>query len=402
MNAVGIDVSKGKSMICVMRPFGEVVVPPFEISHTTSELSELANKLKSLDGETRVVMEATGNYHTPVARYLHKAGIYVTVVNAILVHDYGNNSLRQAKTDKKDAVKLANYALDRWSSLPQYFPEEDTRLALKTCYRQYGQYSKLQTMLKNNLIALLDQTFPDANRLFSSPPRADGSEKWVAFVSKFWHRECVCGLSEKSFVSHYQKWCKKHGYNFSEEKALEIHATACGHIPVMPMDCTAKVLMEQAVSQLKSASAALAALKAEMQRLAAELPEYPKVMEMFGVGPSLGPQLMAEIGDVCRFHSKKALVAYAGIDAPPYQSGTVDVHSRSISKRGSASLRRTLFLVMSVILQNSPTDEPVYQFMDKKRSEGKPYRVYMMASANKFLRIYYGTVKAYLNSPENS
>ena len=63
MNCVGIDVSKGKSMIAVMRPFGEVVVSPFEVRHTASELSELARLLKNLDGETRVVMESTGNYH---------------------------------------------------------------------------------------------------------------------------------------------------------------------------------------------------------------------------------------------------------------------------------------------------------------------------------------------------
>ena len=82
MNCVGIDVSKGKSMIAVMRPFGEVVVSPFEVRHTASELSELARLLKSLDGETRVVMEATGNYHAPVAWLLHDAGLYVSVVNA--------------------------------------------------------------------------------------------------------------------------------------------------------------------------------------------------------------------------------------------------------------------------------------------------------------------------------
>ena len=51
---------------------------------------------------------------------------------------------------------------------------------------------------------------------------------------------------------------------------------------------------------------------------------------------------------------------------------------------------------MSVYLQRSPLDESTYQFMDRKRADGKPYRVYMMASANKFLRIYYATVKAYL------
>ncbi len=142
-----------------MRPFGEVVISPFEVHHTDGELSELAKLLKSLDGETRVVMGATGNYHAPVARLLHDAELYASGVNAKLVHGYGNNDLR------------------------------------RTSY-----------------------------------------------------------------------------------------------------------------------------------------------------------------------------------------------------------LRRTLFLVMSIYLQNSPPDEPVYQFMDRKRTEGKPYRVYMMASANKFLRVYYASVKAYLEA----
>ena len=385
-----------------MRPFGEVVISPFEVRHTDSELSELARRLKSLDGETRVVVEATGNYHAPVAKLLHDAGLYVSVVNAKLVHGYGNNDLRRVKTDRKDAVKLANYGLDRGLTLPRYVPEEDTRLLLKNCCRQYRQYSKVQTVLKNNLISLLDTVFPNANRLFSSPIRGDGSEKWEDFVAEFWHCRCVSEKSEKVFTNKYQRWCRKHGYNFSEAKAHTIHAEANGHIGVMPKSETTKLLMEQAVSQLRATSAALAALKQEMQTLASMLPEYPVVMDMFGVGSTPGPQLIAEIGDVRRFYSKKALVAYAGIDAPPNDSGDVTGRHKSMSKVGASSLRRTLFLVMSVYLQNAPLDEPVYRFMDKKRAEGKPYRVYMMASANKFLRIYYATVKAYLESLEHA
>lgn len=398
MNCVGIDVSKGKSMIAVMRPFGEVVLTPFEVQHTARELSELAKTLKSLVGETRVVMEATGNYHAPVALALEGAGLYVSVVNAILVHDYGNNSLRRAKTDKKDAIKLANYGLDHWLTLPRYVPEEDNRAMLKNCYRQYQRYSKVQTILKNNLISLLDTTFPSINRLFSSPIRADGREKWLDFVETFWHCECVSKLSENTFTAKYQKWCQRNGYNFSQAKAQELHSFARSCITSLPKNETTRLLVKQAIVQLQATSSALAALKQEMNSLAEQLPEYPVVMGMFGVGPALGPQLIAEIGDVRRFHSKKALVAFAGIDAPPYQSGQMDVRSRSISKRGSSALRRTLFLVMTVYLQQSPEQEPIYQFMDKKRAEGKPYRVYMMASANKFLRVYYATVKAHLEA----
>lgn len=398
MNAVGIDVSKGKSMIAVMRPGKETVIEPFEIRHSDDELIDLSKVIHSLDGETRVVMEATGNYHLPVAWMLHNAGIYVSVVNPMLIHNYGNNTIRKGKTDKKDARKIANYAIDNWDSLPQYFPEEDVRLMLKNCYRQYELFTKIRTMMKNNLISLLDVTFPDVNHLFTSPRRADGSEKWLDFVETFWHCQCVCELTEKSFTKKYQKWCKKHGYYFSEDKALDIYASACGHVCVMPKTDASKFMVAKAVTQLKTISETLAALQKQMQSLAETLPEYPVVMQMFGVGPALGPQLMAEIGDVRRFHSKKALVAFAGIDAPPYQSGTIDVRSRSISKRGSPSLRRTIFLVMSVILQQKPLGEPIYQYMDKKRAEGKPYKVYMMASANKFLRIYYATVKTYLDA----
>lgn len=398
MNAVGIDVSKGKSMVAVMRPYGEVVKAPFEVAHSGSELNELVSFIKSLDGETKVVMEYTGHYHSPIVSLLNDAGIFVSVINPLLVYNYSNNSLRRAKTDKKDAIKLANYALDHWFHLPKYCPVDDTRMLLKNCFRQYEQCVKLRTMMKNNLISLLDITFPDINRFFTSPQREDGREKWIDFVGTYWHCECVSALSIEEFKASYFDWCRSHGYNYSSDKAIEIHTSASGLTAFLPMNASVELMVKQSVSQLVSTSASMSKLRNEMSLLAEKLPEYPIVMSMYGVGKSLGPQLMAEIGDVRRFHSKKALVAFAGIDAPAYQSGTMDVHSRSISKRGSSSLRRTLFLVMSSIIQNAPENEPVFQFIDRKRSEGKPYKVYMMASANKFLRIYYATVKAYLDN----
>lgn len=66
-------------------------------------------------------MEFTKNYHMVIAQTPHNAGFYVSVVNATLVHDYGNNSLRRTKTDKKHAVMLANYGLAHWTTLPNIF-----------------------------------------------------------------------------------------------------------------------------------------------------------------------------------------------------------------------------------------------------------------------------------------
>lgn len=400
MNAVGIDVSKGKSMVSVLRPFGEVVAKPFEVGHTASELRELADYLKSLNGETKVILEHTGRYYEPVAQLLHDAGLFVSAVNPKLIKDYGNNSLRKVKTDKADSRKIARYGLDNWVELRQHAPMDTIRYQLKTMNRQYGLYSKTKVSMKNNLISLLDQTFPCVNTLFSSPAREDGSQKWVDFAASFWHLDCVRSLSLAAFTQRYQKWCKRHSYNFSSGKAAEIYEGTKNLIAFLPKDAMTKMLIRQAIEQLNAASKTVELLRTEMNHLAQQLPEYPVVMEMGGVGKSLGPQLMAEIGDVTRFAHKGSLAAYAGVDPGANQSGTHEAKSTASSKTGSPELRKTLFLVMSVLLQTSPADDPAFRFLDKKRAEGKPYYVYMTAGANKFLRIYYGRVKEYLLSLE--
>lgn len=401
MNAVGIDVSKGKSTVAVLRPFGEIVASPFDVSHSPKELSELVTLLKTLDGDTKVVMEYTGNYYLPIALFLRNNGLFVSVVNPILVKDYSTKSLtvRKVKTDKKDSLKLASFALDRWKELSPFSAQSEARLLLKSYNRQYNQYNKLKVMLKNNLIAILDQTFPGANTLFSIPTRkADGHEKWVDFVLKYPHAECISKKSLSSFSKSYLSWCSKFGYNFSERKSRTVYDFACNCSPSLSFTESTALLVSNAISQLNRINETLASLASEMNKIAATLPEYCTVMSMFGVGSVLGSQLIAEIGDVTRFSNKKALVGFAGLDASPFQSGNFNPQSRSISKRGSAALRKTLFQIMSVILQNSPTNNSVFQFMDKKRAEGKHYFVYMTAAANKFLRIYYARVTEHLKS----
>ena len=397
MNAVGIDVSKGKCMVAIMRPFGEIVASPFEVTHTGSELSELADMLKSLRGETKVVMECTGSYYLPIAYSLRENGLFVSTVHSLLIHDFGNNTIRKVKTDKADAIKIANYALANWLDLPEFIPEEDIRHMLKAYSRQYSKYTKLKTMLKNNLISLLDQTFPGVNTLFTSPPRKDGHQKWMDFATKFWHCECVCGLSPKAFTERYRAWCKRNGYRFSEFKADDIYVESCGHVSVMPKNETTKFLITQAISQVNTVSETLAVFAREMKSLAASLPEYPVVSDFFGVGDVLGPQLMAEIGSVYRFRKKSSIVAFAGLEAPPFQSGQFESNNRRISKKGSPHLRKALFQVMGCLIKLSPPDDPVYQFLDRKRAEGKHYYSYMTAGCAKFLRIYYARVKEFLD-----
>ena len=174
MNAVGIDVSKGKSMVAIMRPFGEIVYIPFEIKHTTSDINSLVELINSVEGESRIVMEHTGRYYEVLAHQLSEANLFVSTINPKLIKDFDNDSLRKVKSDKADAVKIARYALDKWQNLKQYSVMDELRNQLKTMNRQFGFYIKHKTAMNNNLIGILDQTYPGVNTYFDSPARSDG------------------------------------------------------------------------------------------------------------------------------------------------------------------------------------------------------------------------------------
>lgn len=394
MNAVGIDVSKGKSTVAVIQPFGVVIAEPFDVFHTDGDLKELVKFIKSLSGETKVVMEYTGTYYEPIADALHNAGIFVSVVNPLLINDYDTNRVRKVKTDRIDALKIASFTLDKWMKLREYIPAETVRQTLKVMNRQCIKLNKILVMQKNSLIALLDCCFPNANTLFTSPRReSDGHEKWVDFVLKFPHVDSVAKLSLSAFKTKYQGWCKKERYKYSESNAEKIHAYARTLVSTLSMTDAVKTVVSESAKLLNSTLEALWTLHSEMDILASQLPEYDTVMNLFAVGKVTCSQLIAEIGDVTKLKCSKSLVALAGIDPPPNQSGKEDPKSRHISKRGSPALRKTLFLIMTIYLQRQPADEPIYQFLDRKRAEGKPYKVYMIAAARKFLRIYYARVK---------
>lgn len=217
-NAVGIDVSKGKSTVAVLQPGGTVIRKPFDVSHTSQNLNELADYLSSLDGTTKIVMECTGRYHEPMVKALSEAGLFVSIVNPHLIKNFGNNSLRKVKSDPVDARKIARYTLDNWTDLRQYSGMNNTRTQLKTLNSQFSFFMKQKVAAKANLIALLDNTYPGVNKLFDSPTCEDGSEKWVDYSYSFWHADCVRKIGLKAFTERYMSFCKKHHYIFQQDK----------------------------------------------------------------------------------------------------------------------------------------------------------------------------------------
>ena len=395
MISVGIDVSKEKSTVCILKPYGEMICSPYEITHTEKDLAQLAALIARFDDEVRIVMEATGAYHLPVLSYLKGQGLFVAVINPLIMKKYTMTTLRRGKTDKLDSIKISSYGLDNWFHLNDYEASEETYAQLRLLGRQYSHYIRLCIESKQSLANMLDYTMPGIKKLLQ---HKKGNDKLSDFVEEYWHFDHITNMSEKQFIESYSQWAKKKGYHPSEAKAMKIYALAKEGIPTLPSNTpSTKMLVLEAVRVLREVDKTLLLILSQMRELATTLKEYSVVREMAGVGDNLAPRLIAEIGDIRRFQSGKSLIAFAGIDAPPYQSGQFTATNRRISKRGSSLLRKAGYEVMMSLKFNKPENDSVYRYMLKKESEGKACKVAKIAALNKFLRIYYARVKeAYL------
>ncbi len=393
MLSVGIDVSKEKSTVCAMRPLGEIVAGPFEITHQDSELAELCKMLSRIDKDVKVVMEATGVYHLPVAVYLKDQGFFVSVINPFEMKTYRSQDIRKVKTDNRDAISIANYGVDKWMNLREADFQEGIYAELRLLGREYRFFMESRIGHLLNLTHLLDHTMPGLKPLLQGWRENTGKDKLCDFVETYWHYDTITKKSEKQFVNSYLRWAKKKGYHQSESKALQIYSLAKEGIPTIPANASTQMIILESVKALRKVNSALFSILTRMKELAKTLPEYSVVRSMGGVGDVLSVKLIAEIGDVRRFHNGKALIAYAGIDPPPFESGKFIGSERHITKRGSATLRKIGYEVMRCLkTMNRPEDAAVYDFILKKESEGKSKKAAKIAGLNKFLRIYYARV----------
>ena len=389
MISVGIDVSKGKSMVCIMKPGGEVLKTPFEMLHSMESILHLVKLINSYEEEVRVILEDTGHYHLPVVTLLVEKGIFTCCVNALRMKKFCSQSIRRAKTDKIDAIHIAQFGLTYWDELSPVKPPEYVYQELKLLARQYYQTVSMLVKAKVNLSNLLDQTMPGIKELMNDSP---GNHKLTDFVKRYYHYGHILEMGEKRFHYDYCKWAKKQGYRVYERLAKEILAIAQNGIPVLPNSPVTKAVVVEAVRVLHEIEISRDTILAQMQELAKSLPEFSLIREMPCIGDTLAPRIIAEIGDIHRFKNKHSLIAYAGIDAPPYQSGSFNATERHISKRGNSYLRKTGYEIMQCLIQHKPIGDPVYDFICKKRHEGKCGKEAMIAGLNKFLRIYYGRV----------
>ena len=388
---VGIDVSKGKSTIAILSIEGEVIEMPFDINHDVEDLEMFDNKLQMFSKEDLIiVLEQTGTYHLPILTYLLDKGYCVIAENVLKIKKYLDRSLRKAKTDKKDALKLAEYTCDNWYKLKANFVEEEKYKELRFLSRQYFSLNSMKVQQKVDFSDLSDMLFPGYYQLLEECNFIVGLKKF----EKFSDPKIIRKKKLETFLNDVEKIAQKIGQKRAGRNlAIKVYELAKKSVPSCPSNSSTQLILNKRVVALINLIETTNEIIAKMNEIAKSMDEYKEVRNMKGVGDRLAPLLIAEIGDIRRFKNAGSLIAYAGIDSPPYQSGKYEATNRHISKRGNKYLRKTGFEVMQSIKSFCRVDCEVYNYIIKKEVEGKCKKSAKIAGLNKFLRQYYGILK---------
>lgn len=395
MYAVGIDVSKDSSTIAIIKD-GLIFEKPFSIEHTEEGVNTLITKLSGVStSEIKFVMEATGIYHLPLLIKLLDLDFFVSVENPFLLKKYFDVSLRKVKTDKIDAIKIANYCHSNWTNLKPYCIQDSVYEDLQFLSRQYSQFMGLKVKTKVDFNNLIDIIFPRFISCFN-----DDNNQYAFMLDvfeKFYHPSLITKLSEENFSKQLFKinLAKKRGLRTTITRiAHNLYSLANSILSARPANESTQLICLTYVDNLRGLESATEDILAQMDSLAKTLPEFNTVSSMSGVGKKLRARLIAEIGDIRRFSSPNSLIAYAGIDTPPYQSGNFTASQIHITKRGNKHLRKCGYEIMRSLKMTKPTrDTSVYDYILKKELEGKNKTLCKIAGLNKFLRIYYARVK---------
>jgi transposase len=383
---IGLDVSKGQSEGQVFLNKGQPYGRSFRFLHTLEGLKDLLsiiNEVRSSTGSSPVIiLESTGHYHQAVVQFLESREILFLVINPLISYQAKKSSLRKVKTDAVDAYQLCEL----------YYKEEFEKhkqrgiglLNLRHLTRQHESITHMYIQAKLHFQSVLDQVFPDYRGIFGDLY----SVVSLSVLREFPTSKTALQAGLTKLTDRIACLCPKRSENWASEKAKAILAAAANN----PFQETAYsshlVSIELYINLLLQYQEHLSHLENKIDALAKEVEEFMIIQSIPGIGGKIAATVLSEIGEINRFNHAKKLVAFAGVDPSVFSSGKFTATTNRITKRGSKQLRHSLYLAVLCGLRNS-RNKKLREYYDKKREEGKPYRVAIVACINKLLHWIY-------------
>ncbi len=372
MYFVGIDISKFKHDCAIIDETGVVVTPSWSFANDHEGFAEFRRLLHSLGDETRIGLESTGHYGTNLKLFLEHEGFSFMEFNPLLINRFiKSKSLRKTKTDAIDCEMIARYLMTvEFKPYPTSFYHIEK---LKSLTRFRDSLVKQRSRQLVELTNILDKVFPEFKPFFKNK----FTNTAIYIISNYSSPEKIANMNSKSYDNLRRVSRGKFStIAFSELKALAKNTVGYSNDFLL---CEMSTVLE-IYSQLDSKVS-------EIESIITECINFinPPMLSIPGVGVNYSAVILAEFGDFSKFQNPSQMLSFAGMEPGYFQSGTSENTGKMV-KHGSSLLRYALINCTQNVVVYEPTFAEYYA---KKRAEGKPYRVALIHTAKKLLRVIY-------------
>jgi transposase len=252
---------------------------------------------------------------------------------------------------------------------------------------------------KQQFQAILDQVFPEYKGVFGDLYAVVS----LLTLSEFPSSEDILETGVDTLADRISSLCKSRSNRWAKEKAIELKAAATRN-PFEKTVYQSHILsLKMYINIILQYKEHLSTLESEIDALAKEVEEYNIIKSIPGIGEKIAATIISEIGEIDRFTDPKKLVAFAGVDPSVFESGKFTATKNRITKRGSSRLRHTLYMAVRCAIRDCrkkkttdeviPRNKKMREFYDKKREEGKPFKVAVIACVNKLLHWIFALLK---------
>ena len=377
---VGIDIAKRNHEASVIAQDGSVVRKAMRFANSQAGYNKFMDMVRSLKEPVVFGMEATGHYWLTLYTHLRNDGFTVHVINPIQSDALRGMYIRKTKTDSVDSVIIADVI--RFGRYCETSVEPGDLQAMRELCRQRFYIIDMASDLKRKVIALLDQVFPEYEKLFSDTFGASSME----ILSQYTTPEEMLSVSSQQLAEILEKASRG---RMGAEKAVEIQNAARNSFGIVMASCSFSLIIRQYIEQIRSLEASVDVFDAEIARLLSGFDT--QLTTITGVGPTLAAVILSEIGgDIRRFSSPAKLAAYAGVDPTVKQSGDFSGSRMKMSKRGSPYLRRAIWLASTVAAFKDPAIHALYE---RKRAEGKDHMTVIGHVCRKMISIIFAVLR---------
>jgi transposase len=381
MYIVGIDIGKNHHEASIVSPKGKQIGHSLRFATTHKGADSLMSFIFNNIGNSSCIfgMEATGHYWYPIYSFLKARGYTIYVINPIQSDSLRKMYIRQTKNDSIDSFLIAEVI--RFGQFTTTSMADENILAMRQLCRYRDSVISSRTEIKLRISTIMEQIFPEYEKQFSS--------LWLSTSMGILEKYLTPENIENAPIDELFEIIKDKSHNkLTMKKAISIREAAADTFGI-------KIAQDAFSFQLKQLIDRMNFLDKQIEALDCQILEYYEKFDCYlhtipGIGMIAAATILAEIGDINRFKSSSALVAFAGIDPTVRQSGEFSSTHNHMSKRGSPYLRHAIFLVATTC---SFHNSPLNAYYKKKREQGKHHLTATGAVARKLTTVIYAVLR---------